>query len=100
MAQQIKNPTSIHEDASSIPVLTQWVKDLIDASCGVGHRYSFDPVLLWCRPAASALIRLLAWELPYAAGGALKRKKIINNLFPNYFWIFSHSWKQFLTSRL
>ena len=27
MAQQIKNPTSIHEDTSSIPGLSQWVKD-------------------------------------------------------------------------
>jgi len=30
---------------------------------------------LWCRPAAAALIRPIAWELPYAAGVALKRKK-------------------------
>ena len=30
---------------------------------------------LWCRPAATALIRLLAWELPYAMGTALKKKK-------------------------
>ena len=33
-------------------------------------------VCLWCRLAAAALIRLLAWEIPYAAHGALKSKKI------------------------
>jgi len=31
--------------------------------------------VLWCRPAAVALIRPLAWELLYAAGAALKRQK-------------------------
>ena len=30
---------------------------------------------LWRRPAAIALIRPLAWELPHAAGMALKKKK-------------------------
>ena len=30
---------------------------------------------LWCRPAATALIRPLAWELPYVTGTALKKKK-------------------------
>ena len=30
---------------------------------------------LWCRPAAAALIRLLAWELPYAVSAALKRER-------------------------
>ena len=45
--------------------------------CGVGHRCNLDPVLLWLwgRPAAVALIRLLAQELPHAAGGALKRER-------------------------
>ena len=27
VAQQVKNPTSIHEDVGSIPGLSQWVKD-------------------------------------------------------------------------
>ena len=46
-------------------------------SCGVGHRRGSDSTLLWLwyRPAAEAPIRPLAWELPYAAAVALKRKK-------------------------
>ena len=29
VAQQVKNPTSIHEDEGSIPGTVQWVKDLV-----------------------------------------------------------------------
>ena len=31
--------------------------------------------LLWCRPVATALIRPLAWEPPYAAGVAQEMEK-------------------------
>ena len=46
-------------------------------SRGVSHRGALDPMLLWlwCRPAATALIRLLAWEPPYAMGAVLKRQR-------------------------
>ena len=46
-------------------------------SCGVGHRHSSDPMLLWlwCRPAAPAPIRPLTWEPPYAAGAAVEDKE-------------------------
>ena len=44
--------------------------------CGVGHRHGSEPALLWlwCRLAAVALICTLAWEPPYAAGVALKKR--------------------------
>ena len=41
-------------------------------SCGVGHRGGSDP---WCRPAATALIRPLAWEPPHATSAALEMAK-------------------------
>ena len=47
-------------------------------SCGLSHRHSSDPALLWlwCKPAATARVQPPAWELPYAAAGAaLKRQK-------------------------
>ena len=53
VGQWVKNPTSIHEDRSSIPGLIHWVKGSgIAKSCSAGHR-----------PAAAAPIQPLAWEL-------------------------------------
>ena len=45
--------------------------------CGAGRRHGSDLALLWLwrRLAATALIRPLAWELPYATGVALKKDK-------------------------
>ena len=46
-------------------------------SCGVGCRRGLDPVLLWLwrRPVATAPIGPLAWEPPYATGGAQETAK-------------------------
>ena len=46
-------------------------------SCGVGRRCSLDPELLrfWRRLAATAPIRPLAWEPPWATSVALEKAK-------------------------
>ena len=43
----------------------------------MGCRHGSDPTLLWlwCRPAATAWIRPLVWEPPYAMGVALEMEK-------------------------
>ena len=61
MAQQVTNPTSIHDDVGLIPGLAQGVKDP-------------ELLWLWCRAAAAAQIQPLAWEFPYAEGAVLKKK--------------------------
>ena len=62
----------------------------IARNCGVGHKRGSDPVLLWlwCRPAAVAPIRLLAWGLTYAAD-VLKSKE--RNKQKRYMYPYFHS---------
>ena len=78
VAQWLKNLTRNHEVVGSIPwpCSVGWGSG-VAMSCGVGCRYSSDPELLWlwCRQAATALIRPLAWEPPCAAGVALEEAK-------------------------
>ena len=77
VAQWLTNPTRNHEVAGSIPGLLSGLKIGIAVSCGVGCRCGLDPawLWLWCRPAAIAPIRPLAWEPPYAEGAALEKAK-------------------------
>jgi len=62
MAPVVTNLTSIHEDA---------VQSLASLS-GLRIQCCCE---LWCRLAATAPTRPLAWELPYVAGAVLKRQK-------------------------
>ena len=55
-------------------------------SCGGGHRHGSDLALLWLwhRLAAVAPIGPLAWEPPYAARAALKKKEKNGYSYLNY----------------
>ena len=80
-------PIMVQQKGIRLGTMRLWVQSLGDCSvswgfgiamsCGVGHRCSWDPVLLWLwyRPAVVALIQPLAWESPYVVGAALKSKK-------------------------
>ena len=60
----------------------------------IGHRCSsaLAWLWLWCRPAAAALIRPLAWELPYAMGTAVK-------IFKKYYQTASRATEKSLLKR-
>ena len=66
MTQQVKNLTSIHEDADLIPDLAQWVKEPV-----LLPTYS----LYLCCVAVAAPIQPLAWEPPCTTGAAVKKGK-------------------------
>jgi len=80
VARQVKDPTLTVS-------VGMWVRSLASLSglriqhCHelwyIGCRHGLDPVLLrlWCKSAAAALIQHLGWELPYATGAAIKRRK-------------------------
>ena len=71
MAQQKRiRLGTLRLQVQSLPLLS-WL------TIHVGHRRGSDLALLWLwrRPAATAPIRPLAWEPPYALGAALKRQK-------------------------
>ena len=62
----------------SLPLLSGLtIQCCVAVSCGVGCRLGSDPALLWLwhRPVATAPIRPLAWEPPYATGVAQRNSK-------------------------
>ena len=68
--------------------LLSWLRVQHCPSCGVSCRRGSDPTLLWLwfQMAVAALIRPLAWELPYALGVALKRRRKKNPDEPKRWW--------------
>ena len=80
MAQQVKNPTSIHEVLGSVIRSLASLSGLRIWRCReMWHRLQMqlDLVILWPwhRLADASLIQSLAWEFPYTIGVAIKRKK-------------------------
>ena len=76
MTQQVKNPTSIHEDAGLIPGLPQGVKDLallqaveIGHGCGCGCRSQLQ---LWFNP----LIPSVEMSICLRCGPETKQKSV------------------------
>ena len=94
-SNEVMNPTSIMR--MQVPSLASMVWGFgIAMSCGVGHRASLDPMLLWLwhRTAAAAVIWALAWAPPCASGAALKRKKnliALHKMISSFFFFLTYS---------
>ena len=70
MAQQVKNPTGIQEDVPSLASLSG-----LRIQCCLELQLRILSCFGCRRLAAATPIQPLAWELPYAAGMALKKKR-------------------------
>ena len=79
MAQQVKNPTSIREDAGLTPDLAQCsgIQHCCELLCGLPMRLGSRVAVAVAQAGnyGSNSGRPLAQELPYAAGATLKEKK-------------------------
>ena len=77
MAQQVKNPTVTVrmwvQPLASLSGLRIWCYCKMQCSLQMWLRFGVPMAVAYV--AAAALIRPLAWELPCAAGVAIKRKK-------------------------
>ena len=96
MAQELMNPTGIHEEwVQSLALLIGLRIWCCRELCRVGCRCGSDLPFLWlcCRLVATARIQLLAWEPPYAVGGegSLKIQKHNKTQHVNR-GIISHHW--------
>ena len=102
-SSEVKNPTNISEDAGSIPVLTQGVKDLVSLWASVQVT---DTAWIWCGHGCGVgqqlqLIRPLAWELPCASPVALKGPKKKKKLcIYNKEEVYTNKQKKLISNRL
>ena len=73
VAPRLTVPTGMHEEEGSVPGLAQWINDPVWPGAVVQVKdVTWIPSCCdGCRLAAVALIRPLAWELPYTTGAAI-----------------------------